>query len=61
MFSTLVMDRAGYCNHLSNGGWKLTKGLLIVAGGHACCGIYRTHVKAYKNMFNVVKIFYKTP
>ena len=43
VFSTLAMDRAGYCNHLGNGRWKLTKGSLVVARGHACCGMYRTH------------------
>ena len=36
VFSTLTMDRAGYCNYLGNGRWKLTKGPLVVARGHAC-------------------------
>jgi len=61
MFSTLAMDRAGYCNYLGNGGWKLTKGPLVVARGHACCGLYRTHVKTCKKKFNEIKNFKKTP
>ena len=36
VFSTLTMDRAGYCNYLGNGRWKLTKGPLVVARGHVC-------------------------
>ena len=61
VFSTLTMDRAGYCNYLGNGRWKLTKGPLVVARGHACCGMYRTHVKICKKKFNEIKDFEKTP
>ena len=61
VFSTLAMDRVGYCNYLGNGRWKLTKGSLVVAKGHACCGMYRTHVRACKKKFDVVKVFEKTP
>ena len=61
VFSTLAMDRAGYCNYLGNGRWKLTKWPLIVARGLACCGSYRTHVKTCKKKFNKIKIFEKTP
>ena len=61
VFSTLAIDRAGYCNHLDNGRWKLSKGSLVVARGHACCGMYRTHVKARKKKFNVDKVFKRTP
>ena len=60
-FSTLAIDRAGFCNHLGNGRWKLSKGSLVVARGHACCGMYRTHVKACKKKFNVDKVFKRTP
>ena len=55
MFSTLAMDRASYCNYLGNGRWKLTKWSLVVARGHACCGMYMTHVKTYKKKFNEIK------
>ena len=61
VFSTLAMDRAGYCNYLGNGRWKLTKGLVVVVKGHACCGMYKTHVKTYKKKFNEIKNFEKTP
>ena len=61
VFSTLAMDRVGYCNYLGNGRWKLTKGPLVVTRGHACCGLYRTHVKTYKKKFNEIKNFEKTP
>ena len=57
VFSTLVMDQVGYYNHLGNGRWKLTKGSLVVARGHACCGMYMTHVKTYKKKFNEIKNF----
>ena len=61
MFSTLAMDQAGYCNYLGNGRWKLTKGSFVVARGHACCSMYRTHVKTCKKKFNEIKNFEKTP
>ena len=61
VFSTLTMDRAGYCNYLGNGRWKLTKGPLVVVRGHACYGMYMTHVKICKKKFNEIKDFEKTP
>uniref|UniRef100_A0A7N2MJI7 Cyclic nucleotide-binding domain-containing protein n=1 Tax=Quercus lobata TaxID=97700 RepID=A0A7N2MJI7_QUELO len=61
VFSTLTMNQASYCNYLSNGRWKLTKGPLVVAIGHACCGMYKTHVKICKKKFNEIKDFEKTP
>ena len=61
VLSTLAMDRASYCNHLGNGRWKFSKGSLVVARGCACFGMYRTHVRACKKKFNVVKVFEKTP
>ena len=45
VFSTLTMDQVGYRNYFGNGRWKLTKGPLVVAKGHACWGMYKTHVK----------------
>ena len=54
VFSILAMDRAIYCNYLRNGRCKLTKGSLVVAKGHACCGLYRTQVKTYKKKFNEI-------
>ena len=60
-FSTLTIDQASYCNYLDNGKWKLTKGPLVVARGHACSGMYRTHVKICKKKFNELKDFEKTP
>ena len=60
VFSTLVMDRAGYCNHLGNGRWKITKGLLVVARGHACYGMYKANVKTRKKKFIEIKDFEKT-
>ena len=61
MFSTLAMDRVGYCNYLGNGRWKLIIGPLVVARGHACCSLYRTYVKTCKKKFNEIKNFDKTP
>ena len=62
VFSTLAMDRVGYSNCLSNGRWKLSsKRLLVIARGRACCGMYRTHVRACKKKSNLVKVFEKTP
>jgi hypothetical protein len=61
LISTPVMDRAGYCNHLGNGRWKLAKGPMVVARGRICCGLYRTRVKACKKKFNAVGTIEKTP
>ena len=58
---TLVMDQVGYCNHLGNRRWKLTKGLVVVARGRICCGLNKTRVKACKKKFNVVGTIEKTP
>ena len=48
VFSIWTMDRASNCNYLSNGRQKLTKGPLVVAREHVCCGMYRTHVVGLK-------------
>ena len=61
VLSTLALDQAGYSNHLGNGRCKLCKGLLVVARGRACCGMYGTHVWACKKKSNAVKVFEKTP
>uniref|UniRef100_A0A2N9FQY2 CCHC-type domain-containing protein n=1 Tax=Fagus sylvatica TaxID=28930 RepID=A0A2N9FQY2_FAGSY len=61
LISTPVMDRAGYCNHLGNGRWKLAKGPMVVARGRICCGLYKTRVKACKKKFNAVGTIEKTP
>ena len=61
VFYIMAMDRTGYSSHLGNGRWKLTKGPLVVARGHACYGLYKTHVKTYKKKFNENKDFEKTP
>ena len=51
VFFTLIMDQVDYCNHHGNGRWKLIKGSLVVTRRHACCNMYRTHVKTYKKKF----------
>ena len=61
LISTPVVDQAGYCNHLGNGRWKLTKGPMVVVRGRICCGLYKTCVKAWKKKFNVVETIEKTP
>jgi hypothetical protein len=60
LISTPFMDRAGYCNHLGNGRWKLAKGPMVVARGRICCGLYKTRVKACKKKFNAVGTIEKT-
>ena len=60
VLATLALDQAGYSNHLGNGRWKLCKGLLVIARGRACCGMYRTHVKACKKKYNTINVFEKT-
>jgi len=61
VFFRLAMDRASYCNYLENGRWQLTKGSLVVARGHTCCVMYKTHVKTCKKKFNEIEDFEKTP
>ena len=34
---------------------------MVVARGHACCGLYMTHVKTCKKKCNEIKIFENTP
>ena len=57
----MAMDRTGYSSHLGNGRWKLTKGPLVVPRGHACSGMYKTHVKTCKKKLNEIKDFERTP
>ena len=40
--------------------WKLCKGLLVITRGRACCGMYRTHMKACKKKYNTINVFEKT-
>jgi hypothetical protein len=61
LISIPAMDWAGYCNHLDNGRWKLTKGPLVVAIWCICCGLYNTCVKTCKKKFNAVETIEKTP
>ena len=34
---------------------------MVVARGHACCGLYKTHVKTYKKKCNEIKFFENNP
>ena len=40
---------------------NLKKGPLVIARGHARCGLYKTHLKTHKKKFNEIKNFEKTP
>ena len=61
VFYIMAMDRTGYSSYLGNGRWKLTKGPLVVARGHACSGMYKTHVKTCMKKLNEIKDFERTP
>lgn len=54
LFSGIAFDQQGYENHFSNDTWKMTKGA-IVAWGHLCGTLYKTHVKICADNFNVTE------
>ena len=45
LLSGVALDQQGFDSHFRNGTWKLRKGSLIVARGHVCGTLYKTHVK----------------
>ena len=49
LISISALDQLGFENYVGNRKWKLTKGLLVVARGDACCTLYKMHVKVCKS------------
>ena len=55
LFSGIAFDKEGYDSHFGNGTWKLTKGSIIVARGHICGNLYKTHVKIGEDSLNIAE------
>ncbi|KAA8515633.1 hypothetical protein F0562_018756 [Nyssa sinensis] len=55
LISGIALDREGYVNYFGNGIWKLTKGSLVVARGKACCTLYKTNLKVYRDGLNSIE------
>jgi len=55
LLSGVALDKQGYGNQFSNGTWKLSKGSMIVARGHICGTLYKTHVKICTDSLNIVE------
>ena len=55
LLSGVALDKQGYGNQFSNGTWKLSKGSMIVARGHICGTLYKTHVKVCTDSLNIVE------
>ncbi|KAA8538269.1 hypothetical protein F0562_027908 [Nyssa sinensis] len=51
----IALNREGYVNYFNNGIWKLTKGSLVVARGKACCALYKTNLKVYRDRLNSIE------
>ena len=49
----IALDKEGFQNYFSNGRWKLSKGMMVVARGEVCCTLYKTLGKICKNGLNV--------
>ena len=48
------LDDKGFCNTLSGGQWKLTKGFMVVARGTKHSSLYLIQAKIYDFVINVV-------
>ncbi|PKI61249.1 hypothetical protein CRG98_018348 [Punica granatum] len=55
LISTGQLDDEGYSNEFSNGRWKLSKGLLIVARGQKTDTLYRLRARHNSGQINVVE------
>ena len=55
LMSGFALDKQGYKNHFGRSKWKLTKGLLVVAKGEACCTLYKTQRKVCNNELHDTK------
>ena len=55
LLSGIAFDKEGYDSHFGNGTWKLMKGSIIVARGHICGNLYKTHVKIGEDSLNIAE------
>ena len=51
--SEIAFDKEGIHNYFSNGRWKLTKGMMVIARGEVCYTLYKTQGNICKNGLNV--------
>ena len=54
LLSGVALDKQGYASHFSNGTWMI-KGAMVIARGHICGTLYKTHVKIYAESLNVAE------
>ena len=65
LISTHILDKEGYDNYFGDGKWRLSKGLLVLAGGKICCTLHKTQVKVCKDVVSATwedstpKLWYK--
>ncbi|XP_048323873.2 retrovirus-related Pol polyprotein from transposon TNT 1-94 [Ziziphus jujuba] len=55
LLSGVALDKQGYDNYFSKGTWKMTKGAIVVARGHICGTLYKTHVKICADSLNIAE------
>ncbi|CAH9131081.1 unnamed protein product [Cuscuta epithymum] len=55
LISGVALDRQGYESQFKEGTWKLSKGSMIIARGHICGTLYKTHVKLCRPSLNAVQ------
>lgn len=55
LISGIALDKQGYESHFGKGTWKLLKGVMILARGHICGNLYKTHVKVCSDSLNVME------
>ncbi|CAH9099291.1 unnamed protein product [Cuscuta epithymum] len=55
LISGTALDQQGYLNRFKEGTWKLSKGSLVVARGHICGTLYKTHAKLCHPSLNAVE------
>ena len=55
LLSGSFFDKQGYDSLFSNGTWKMSKGSLVIARGHTCGTLSKTHMKICENSINIVE------
>lgn len=55
LISGVALDCHGYESQFRNGSWKLLKGAMVIARGHMCGTLYKTHLKLSQPSLNTVE------
>ena len=55
LISDIALDKQGYESFFGKSTWKLMKSAMVVARGHICGNLYKTHVKVCSDSLNIME------